>query len=118
MTFETYAPKSRRQEETPRVSISANGMLNINPAAMEKHFGQTEAIQLLYDRESSRVGIKPVPPNTDNSLKLRRPRRSKSGQISAGGFLTFFKIPHGKSQRYDLEWKPDLNLAVFTVETT
>lgn len=115
MSFETYIPRQGRRDPDPMVSINAAGTLSINAAATDRWLAKTKAVQLLFDPNARKVAVKPVPADSEHSLKLRRPARAAGTQVSAQGFLDYYKIKMPKAQRFPVEWNEAAQALVFSL---
>jgi hypothetical protein len=87
----------------PTVSVTKNGTFGVNQACQKQHLPKAEAVQLLFDAKSRRIGIRPVPVDTEHSYKLRA---VKGGgfQITAISFLRHYELEHPKTKQYPATW--------------
>jgi hypothetical protein len=87
----------------PTVSVTKNGTFGLNQACQEQYLPKAEAVQLLYDAKSRRIGIRPVAPETEHSYKLR-PVKGGGFQITAISFLRHYELEHPKTKQYAATW--------------
>lgn len=81
---------------TPRiaalhVSMSPNGTINVSRNAYEA-LGRPRHVVLLWESDTSTIGIRPVPPQTVNAFRLYDSGRSGAHRFHALRFVTKHKI--------------------------
>ncbi len=104
MAFETFTKVNRKSGSAePAISVSKNGMLGINQACREQYLPKAEAVQLLFDAKSKRIGVRPVPPETEHTYKLR-PLKGGGFQVTAISFLRHYEIEQARTKKYPATW--------------
>lgn len=83
--------ETRRElrQRRPRVLLSADGALRLNPRALEL-IGNPAAIRLLFDVQNSRIGVCGEDPELDYALPLRSEKKSSLVHIKS--FCTRYRI--------------------------
>ena len=105
MSFERYAGEGRTSTRNkPMASIRANGKIGLNRMAVEA-YGVKEFSHavLFFDKEQHMVGLMFTQDAfEEGAVALCWNKEGKDCYISAGGFLTKFKILHKKAGSYEL----------------
>ena len=85
----------------PHVTIQKRGALSINRSAFVA-LCAPDAVELLFDRRATVIGLRPVRPNADHAYPVRRSSRADTGPwvISAMAFLHYYDIDLGKTRRW------------------
>jgi hypothetical protein len=91
LAFELYEG-TRGTTEAEEVSITATGNIVISPRLTEKYFSDAEFVELYFDAETRRIGIKPLKKETEHSLRLNQPAKSKRKMFSGRGLLKSHKL--------------------------
>lgn len=113
MAFETFTGRGRKASSVPKVTISKTGLISANKVCREKLLGGTDAVQLLYDRKTKRIGIKPVPKGTPHAYRFHA---EKGGQISGSAFLKHYDIMPDKTKSLQAKWDDETAAVVCTVK--
>ena len=90
----------------PKVSIRQHGQIGLNQGAINRYDIKDGQYALIgYDREKRMVVIKVMDEREKGSKRIlvRTTGNSRSGSISAKGFLDYFQIPYTKSTSFILE---------------
>lgn len=91
--FQIFSKELVPLKREPTITIQKNGLLSLNKTASVL-LGSPVAVELLYDRGSRTIGIRPVDSDVDHACALR----SAAGPgvapfvISALSFLRFYGI--------------------------
>lgn len=101
MTFELFTGRGKKRRSNARVTISRTGMISVNADCRGKYLKDTEAVQLLYDADTGRIGIKPVPKGTAHSYRFSG---SKGGLISGSAFLREYALMPKKTKAMPAKW--------------
>lgn len=88
MAFKLYEG-TRAVSSAEEISISSTGVIVVSAALTNKHLKDVEFVQLYFDSEGKRIGIKPLEKEMSHSYKLVRP--GKRAAFSGRGF---FKSNH------------------------
>lgn len=103
MAFTKYEKNSK--STCPTISISPSGSIGINTAALEKFFKEAKGVELYFDPEEDRIGIKPHKKASDRLYPLhKRGDTSKSASLSGRGFLKHFGVDIEEMQRFLPAW--------------
>jgi len=62
--------------------------------------GSPEAVELLFDREDRRIGIRAVDPSTEHAYLVRPLGRSSSWLVSGRAFTVYYGIPTEVAHRW------------------
>lgn len=105
MAFQLFTRSTPARGSGPMVSIHRRGTALLNSAAVDAlceattgHADELRQVEFLYDRATSRIGLR-VPQDATNGYMLRR-TSSCSYIVSAHAFLRHFGISHTESHRY------------------
>src|SRR5712692_3591045 len=116
MGFELYK-KQRASSDEETVSISSVGIITFSPALVEKHLSDLGFVELYYDQQSKKIGVKPVKTETEYAYKLVEQGKRKA--VSGSGFLNNYKIIEKTNDRFkpvsDIEVKFEMEMLVFKV---
>ncbi len=91
MAFKVFE-KTRATSDVKTVTISTSGSIVLSPAIVEKYFKDAEYVQILFDAEHRKAGIKPVKQGTKFAYRLIRPPKGKTRSFSGQAFLRTHKI--------------------------
>src|SRR5579859_2525050 len=94
MPFETFRRQRVAPSQEPTVSIQRRGIMSLNLAGFTA-LGSPEAVELLYDRDRSLVGVRAVDPSAPSAYTIRS---SGSGSrnnfvFSGTAFTQYYGIP-------------------------
>lgn len=112
MAFEEHQKRRRQRRTNPRISIRKSGGIGINAAAVSEYFADTEAVTLLYDAETNRIGVKPADPEYENAYNVVRASESESASIAGEGFLNAYDLNHEQTTHYAAVWDEDAEMVV------
>lgn len=114
--FELYK-KQRAAKETKTVTISSAGVISISPDLTHEYLEDVKYVELYFDSNTKKVGIKPIRTETQYSFQVIRPANGKRAAVSGRGFLTSYKLGvekgHIKPQKHPAEF--DNGMIVFSV---
>lgn len=92
MPWETFSAKGRpAQGHTPQVGVHAHGRIALNQAAYQA-LGQPSHVELLYDRDGRRVGLRAVSPETPHAYPVTKPDGAGRYVIVAVAFSRHYGI--------------------------
>jgi hypothetical protein len=111
--FELYEPErsSSSGRGVPTIRALNGGRLVLNAAAV-RLLGDTSFVQLLWDTESKKIGLKPSTEGDPTSFRVTR--APSQAVITSKGFIDAHNVP--QSQRMKLEWDGSMWVA-FTTNT-
>jgi hypothetical protein len=104
MAFEVFSHQGNKAVGEPRVTVSKNGLLSVNTLCRQRFLKDAEAVQLLFDPDTRRIGIKPVAKDAEHAYAFRQGKPGGGGQISGSAFLKHYDIAHAKTKAYPAEW--------------
>ncbi|MDE2020904.1 MAG: hypothetical protein KGJ13_11260 [Patescibacteria group bacterium] len=95
MAFEEFTKV--KGKFSPRVTINSRGGFGLS-SGMHHRYGLDKyaAVKLFYDKESNRIGIKPVERESDTSFKLKKRDGEGGAYFSAWSFIEAYAIDLGK----------------------
>jgi hypothetical protein len=101
MNFEMFAPgrSSADGRGTPTVRILSGGRLILNAAA-QRQLGDTSFVQLHWDADTNRIGIKPS--SQEDADAFRVTTAPSQSIITSKAFVETYNLPLRK--RMALEW--------------
>lgn len=82
----------------PAISVLEAGTLNLNPLAVELLGKGVRDVELLYDPEGKRIGIRPLQQPRPNSRKVSK--RKSTSSVNARPFLKQCKVNLKRTTRY------------------
>jgi hypothetical protein len=98
--FESFSKRLVPPKATPLVTIQKRGAMSLNRAAWNA-IDAPKAVELLYDRTSQIIGLRPIEPDADNAYPVR-PATSTAGPyvISAMAFSRYYELDTTESRRW------------------
>ena len=108
MTFKIYKPTSLRCSDKETVSISRHGF-RFSKSFSLNYLKEKPYVELSFDEENNKVGLKPLDRKTANSKKLSG-REGKSKTVSARDFLESYNCTHPDAKQYQITWNNDMEL--------
>jgi len=107
MAFKKY--DKRTNTKIPTITLTKCKSLGINSACIEKFFKDAKALELFYDDEDNRIGLKPSKKEAPHMYTLRR-KDGTSASVSCSGLIKHFGIKVYDTQRFIPAWneKEDL----------
>lgn len=99
MGFEVFDKRLAPLAKAPSVTIQKRGIFSINRAA-HKLVGEPETVELLYDRETRVIAMRPS--GESHAYAIRPQTSHDAGQVilSATAFVQYFDIDTSVSRRY------------------
>ena len=79
------------KREQRRITLGMNKTISLNKVAYEE-LGKPIAIELRFDRNLKRIGLKATSPECKNAFPIRPKKNSHYRWLAAGAFLTHFGI--------------------------
>jgi len=100
LPFETFDKRRASSAPSPFVTIQRKGPLSLNRAAHEA-IGEPKTAELLFDRESRKIGVKPVDPTSPRGFPVRPQGKNDSNFMIAGqAFTKYYGIDTSVARRY------------------
>lgn len=102
MSFELFRFKGGKGRFSfPTVTVQASGGMGLNDKAYEL-LGSPKAVQLYYDRESRRIGIKATDDNDPHGFPIRQSGES-SMTVTARSFYMYYGIDVQVTAKFRVE---------------
>ena len=114
MAYELYT-KKRSHGGPPSVTVTKNGMFVVNATAMEKHLQHHQFVHVYYDKDSGKVGLKPLSKKLDKSYRVNFSPKGNVGTISALSFLSFIGYEKKETTSFPATWNVEEGLLEFTI---
>ena len=97
--FESFHKGLVPQRSQPLVTLQKRGAISLNRAAYQA-LGEPKAVELLYDRDASIIGLRPADITIENAYAVR-PATTAAGPylVSAMAFTRFYAIDTGITRR-------------------
>jgi hypothetical protein len=99
MSFEVFNRRSAPLAKAPSLTIQKRGTFSMNKAA-HRMINEPESVELLFDRDSQIVAIRPS--NEAHAYTLRTQGKSDTGQVvlSGAAFTKYYDIDTSVSRRF------------------
>jgi hypothetical protein len=92
MPFETFKRQRLTPTDEPLITIQKKGVFSLNRAAYEA-IGEPAAVELLYDREARKIGLRKVKPSVAHAYRVRAFGKSgMSWLVSGTAFTNYYDI--------------------------
>lgn len=95
--WEVFEKVSYREAEMA-VSIYKSGQVALTKAVCDA-IG-SEYVELLFNRDLNKIGIRPSNESSPNAHKMRKPKRQTSKMVGASAFLKYYQLESIKSHKY------------------
>ena len=115
MAFEVFTKDAPRTSH-PHVTVNSFGRFSINTGAtalLRSHF-VAEYVQLLWDKTTHQVGIRPIKKSELSAYRLRIYGKALAG-FSAVTFLNFINYDWSETRSFAVEWRANDNMLTFTI---
>lgn len=100
MGFEVFDKRASGVSKHPYVTVQRKGPFSFNQAAFEL-MGSPEAVELLYDRDTERVGFRPVAPDRPQAFPVRAQGANSVTHVVAGqSFARYYELDTSVARRY------------------
>lgn len=116
MAFQLYE-QTRATGDDESVTINAGGAVSFSPAVTQKYLQNVEYVQVLFDSETKRVGVRPAKQTDKFTFKLVRPANSKRVMFSGRGFLRNYGLMKGDkfdADKFDVKYDKHERLITFS----
>jgi len=114
VSFELFERK-RTHGGPPAVSISKLGMFVINSAAIEKYFSKRKYVHVYWDKETGKVGLKPLMKKEDKSYNMHYSPKGNVGSMSATAFLKHIGYKFKETKSFPATWNEKEGLIEFAI---
>lgn len=107
--FETFTRRLVPLAREPALTLQKRGAISLNTSAYAA-LGGPCAVELLFDRELSVVGLRPVQPTCGHAYPVRSASGNGAGPfvVSALAFLKYFDLCRDVSMRWDAYLEGDV----------
>ncbi len=87
MAFEEFKARGKNLSKEPRITIGKTGQFHLNRVCEEQWPALRDATHavLMFDRETNRIGIKPLKQAVPHAYRLRRTQQAR--QCAGSAFL-------------------------------
>ena len=116
MAFEEYTQKRSRYTPDATITINVSGNISINKQCYEQYFKDFVWVKLYFDKETNRIGIKPVREAAFNTYSIRN-NRGRSAAISGRSFLQNYNVNFKESRRCRVEYDKENEMLVVDLES-
>ncbi|HTA33713.1 MAG TPA: hypothetical protein VK721_09835 [Solirubrobacteraceae bacterium] len=100
MTFDVFQKQRQPATTEPAVTIQKRGAFSLNAPAYAM-LGSPKAVELLYDRAESLVGIRPALLESANAYPVRQVTKGSSSYLVTGtAFANYYGIKLGVARRW------------------
>ena len=108
MGFEVFDKRAAVASKHPYVTMQRKGPFSFNQPAFEL-MGSPEAVELLYDRDTQRVGFRPVDPGRPRAFPVRAQGKNSVTHVVAGqSFARHFELDTSVARRYSVAMEGDM----------
>jgi hypothetical protein len=107
MPFEVFTPEAAAESGPAFVSIQKQGIVAFNRAAFAA-LGEPEAVELLFDRERSLVGLRAADDSLAHTLRVRTSSAGGTYVVSAARFVKHYAIPNEVGRRWAARTEGDV----------
>jgi hypothetical protein len=99
--FESFSRRMMPLKAQPLVTIQKRGAISLNRSAFAA-LGSPDAVELLFDRDASLVGLRPIDARAENAYQVRPASGTASGPwvVSAMAFTKFYEIDTTQTRRW------------------
>jgi hypothetical protein len=115
MGFELFT-KKQSHGGPPSVSITKRGHFSINSSAVNC-LSRSKYVHVYWDREQSKVGLKPLAKKEEHSYRVNYSTRGNVGAVSASAFLKGVRYPIKETKSFSATWNPKEELLEFKIFT-
>ena len=116
MGYEIYVPQRGPSSGKSTIRILRNGDLSVSPAVYEKWFGRADYVELMFDTQNKKVGMKPRTKPSKSTYKLREsPQGGARRYVSGGQFLANYGVTITKAKSFDAKWNERQKVVEFSV---
>lgn len=117
MAYELFTRK-RTHGGPPSVTVTKNGMFVINSSALEKYIKPSQFIHVYYDKDTGKVGLKPLAKKVEKAYRINVSPKGNVGTVSATAFLSFIGYEHKDTINFAAAWNEHDGLLEFTIKAS
>lgn len=99
----------------PTIRVLESGELSIGPEACRAFFHEAHHVELLFDPERGRIGLRPRTKPTRASYKLR-PQGGRRRYVHAVQFLEHYGIEEVRGRRLPARWNDRAGVVEVTLK--
>ncbi len=109
MGYELVQKKHRQEQGRERVTISSSGrQFFLSGAVVDKHLADMPYVEIYVDRDGSadkvRIALRPLKRSDEHAYSVIRPKKSRSGYVTAKATLSSIGYKNHQSLPLDVEW--------------
>lgn len=94
------------------ITVYKGGQFSLTKATCDAI--DSEYVELLFNRNEMKIGIRPADSSSSNAYQLRQPKRQTSRILSAAAFIAYYQLDEIKGKKYQVKKEDDM--VVFNVE--
>ncbi len=118
MGFEVFDKRAAVASKHPYVTMQRKGPFSFNQAAFDL-MGSPEAVELLYDRDTERVGFRPTDPERPRAFPVRAQGKNSVTHVVAGqSFAKHYGLDTSVARRYSVAMDGDMLILDLRGEST
>jgi len=102
MSFEVFTKQTAALSGQPYISVQRKGILSLNQAAYVA-LGEPVAVELLYDRKRSLLGLRAADPDVEHSQAVRPTSNDSAHVVTATRFTKHYGISTDVGRRWPAE---------------
>jgi hypothetical protein len=114
MAYELFTRK-RTHGGPPSVTITKSGNFIINSSALEKHILPNGYIHVYWDKESGKVGLKPLSKKVDKAYHINLSPKGNVGAFSGASFLSYIGFERKETTAFPATWNEKEGVLEFTI---
>jgi len=104
MGYEKFTKLRRPSKDQPMITVLKGGQLSANRACVEKYLKKFKYVEMYYDTEQGKIGIRPTKEPSKDACNIRFIKNGTLAIISVVEFLKRFEIKHTESAAYPATW--------------
>ena len=107
MSYNKYRPGAGRKQapRPPSITVSPAGLISVNKAAYLEHLKGATYVELFYDADAHKIGLRPKKYKTRDALKLTVVGKKKGAyRVNGKPFLQAFGITLSERRKGAPAW--------------
>jgi hypothetical protein len=106
MAFETFKRQRAQPSTEPTVTIQRKGVISLNVASFEA-LGEPEAVELLFDPDERRIGMRKIDPSVPHAYTVRSLGHT-TWLVSGTAFTNYYAIETPVARRWSATMQDDI----------
>lgn len=74
----------------------------------------TDYVELLYNKESNKIGIRPSNEDSQYHYKLRKPKKQNTWLLGAAAFIRYYQLEEIKGNKYAVRYENEMAIVDIT----